>query len=50
MEEYATEEEMIKHCDKYACYDCPISYKCKMFKTLFSYFPDFLVDREEDEE
>ena len=37
--EYATENEMIDHCENYPCSECPIAYKCSMFGRLFGYLP-----------
>ena len=43
--EYATEEEMIYHCDNYPCNICPISYKCSMFELLLSFLPKILLQQ-----
>ncbi len=37
--EEATVKEMTDHCDRYACRDCPISFKCSMFRSIFGYNP-----------
>ena len=34
-----SEIEMEEHCKKYACSNCPIAWKCAMFKMLFGYNP-----------
>jgi hypothetical protein len=30
----ATEAEMIDHCDRYACFECPLVPRCGMYKKL----------------
>ena len=37
--EYATEKEMIAHCEKYPCSTCIIAHKCQLFEIFFSYLP-----------
>jgi hypothetical protein len=32
-----TEKEMEKHCEKYACRECPLNERCPMFKELFKW-------------
>jgi len=38
--EYATEKEMIEHCDKYPCRTCTIAFRCSMFEKLMGYLPE----------
>jgi len=33
--EYATEKEMIAHCEKYPCSTCIIAHKCQLFEIFF---------------
>jgi hypothetical protein len=40
MEPTATEAEMIDHCDRYACFECPLQPRCGMLakmQALISY-------------
>ena len=37
---YATEKEMIEHCEKYPCSTCIIAYKCSLFEKIFGYLPN----------
>ena len=34
---YATEQEMIDHCDKYPCVNCPIADRCQTLENLKSW-------------
>ena len=31
----ATRKEMEEHCEKYACCECPISFKCSLAMSMF---------------
>ena len=44
---YATEQEMIEHCDQYACRECPIANRCKILENLLAWAHPNAIQEEE---